>query len=62
MNGKLAKPENSYPLSPALTLRDACQKSGHDGGGRRCPVCPLKDLCESEARWLVELVSRSRLN
>lgn len=62
MNTKLANPASGYPLSPSLTLRDACQKTGHDDGGNRCAACPLKGLCENEKRWVVELVSRSRLN
>jgi hypothetical protein len=62
MNEKLAKPARSYPVSPALTLRDACEKTRHDHGGKRCPACPLKALCESEQRWLVELASRACLN
>ncbi len=52
-----AKPARRYPLSPALTLRDACRQTGHDGGGNRCPFCPVKDLCDNEERWLVELGS-----
>lgn len=60
MNDKFAKPDGYYTVSPACTLRAACQNRGHDDGGKRCPICPLKDLCESEERWLVELASRSR--
>ena len=47
-------PQIRYPLSPALSLRDACRKQGYDNTGARCPGCPLKDLCESEERWLVQ--------
>ena len=61
MNDKL-EPGGRQLHSPPLTLREACQKTGHDDGGKRCPVCLLKDLCESEARWFIELASRSRLN
>jgi hypothetical protein len=60
MNDNFAKPDSYYPVAPACTLREACQNTGHDDGGKHCPVCPLKDLCESEERWLVELASRSR--
>jgi hypothetical protein len=60
MLDNLATSETRYPVSPARTLRDACRKTGHDDGGKRCPTCPLKDLCESEERWLVELASRAR--
>lgn len=61
MDDELANRTRSAPLSPASTLREACRKTGHDDAGKRCPVCPLIELCDSEARWLVELVSRSRL-
>jgi hypothetical protein len=49
------------PLSPALSLRQACRKTGYDDSGRRCPGCPLLELCESEERWLVRLADRSRM-
>jgi len=62
MNTKLTHPASADPLSPALTLRDACHRTGHDAGGNRCPDCPLKGLCENEKRWLIERVSWSRLN
>lgn len=61
MTDKFVSLATRSPLSPALTLRNACRKTGHDDGGKRCPACPLKDLCESEERWFVELASRSRL-
>jgi hypothetical protein len=38
----------------ARSLREACQMMGCYDEGRRCPDCPLKELCESEARWLVQ--------
>lgn len=57
MNDNLATPDSYHPVSPACTLRKACQNTGHDDGGKHCPVCLLKDLCESEERWLVELAS-----
>jgi hypothetical protein len=56
MNPDLAE---HAPLSPALTLRAACRRTGYDQLGRRCPGCPLKDLCESEERWIVQLTARS---
>jgi len=62
MNEDLAKPANPYPLSPALRLRDACRKTGHDHGGKRCPACRLREICQREQRWLVDLVSPTRLN
>jgi hypothetical protein len=57
---KSADPVSPYLLSPARTLRDACRQTGHDENGRRCLTCPVKDLCDSDERWLVELASRSR--
>ena len=62
MNIKLVSLASGYPHSPALSLRDACEQTGHDDAGQRCPSCPLKGLCASETRWLIELVPRSRLN
>ena len=50
------------PLSPAMTLREACHRTGQDEDGGRCPLCPMLELCESEERWLVKLVRRSRYN
>jgi len=53
----LAKPASSYRHSPALALRDACRKARCDDNGKRCSACPLKDLCGSDARWLVARTS-----
>jgi len=52
----------SPPLSPAMTLRQACHRTGQDDKGRRCPLCPMLELCENEERWLVKLVARARYN
>lgn len=57
---KSTGPVRPYLLSPARTLRDACRQTGRDIDGARCPVCPVRDLCESDERWLVALTSRSR--
>ncbi len=62
MDEKIAEPLGGLPLSPALTLRDACRRTGQDDDGRRCPACPMRDLCESEERWLAQLISRSVRN
>ena len=59
MSNTAPDPRTQYPLSPALSLRNACQKKGYDNSGTRCAGCPLKDLCESEERWLVRLAARS---
>jgi hypothetical protein len=57
---EMAKSERSYLRSPARTLREACLETGYDEAGKRCPVCPVKELCESEERWMVELAPHSR--
>ena len=48
------KLSNSYLTSRACTLGEACRETGHDQGGERCANCPLRNLCESEDRWLVK--------
>jgi hypothetical protein len=53
MNDKPAEPASSYSRSPALALREACRIAGCDDHGRRCFGCPLKEICESDARWFV---------
>jgi hypothetical protein len=45
--------------STSCTLRDACRTAGYDEGGRRCAICPVKDLCENDDRWLVTLTEPS---
>jgi hypothetical protein len=40
--------------APPCSLREACVRAGLDRGGERCPGCPVRDLCESEIRWLVK--------
>jgi hypothetical protein len=57
MNDKGAQPVSHYLLSPARTLRDACRQTGRDNSGERCPICPVRDLCESDDRWLVRGIS-----
>jgi hypothetical protein len=44
-------------ISSSVSLRQACARAGLDRGGRRCPDCPLRDLCQSELRWLVKSVA-----
>jgi hypothetical protein len=44
----------SHPCS----MREACALAGLDRDGERCPVCPLRDLCESEQRWLIQTAPR----
>jgi hypothetical protein len=45
-----------YPADARFSPRalgDASRALGLDDDGERCPQCPLKQLCESETRWLV---------
>ncbi|HEV2300351.1 MAG TPA: hypothetical protein VGR91_02165 [Stellaceae bacterium] len=42
-----------YLLSPARSLGEACRALGRDEGGAHCPVCRLREMCQSEARWIV---------
>jgi hypothetical protein len=39
------------------TLREACLKGGYDEHGKRCAICPVKDLCEQDDRWIVRLTN-----
>jgi hypothetical protein len=43
-----------FLVARACTLGEACRGTGHDEGGTRCAWCPLRELCESEDRWLVK--------
>ncbi len=43
------QPGSRYLSSPARTLHDACREAGRDNGGKACPGCPVRDLCEAEA-------------
>jgi hypothetical protein len=61
MTKTAADPSMKVPLSPALSLRQACRKTGYDNNGRRCPGCSLRELCDSEERWLVRLADRTRM-
>ena len=40
--------------STPCSLREACLKAGLDRNGTRCPTCPVRDLCESDVRWVVK--------
>lgn len=57
MTSTASDPQTSHPLSPALSLRQACCKTGYDNNGKRCPGCSLKELCDSEERWIVRLTA-----
>ena len=40
--------------APPCSLREACVRAGLDRGGERCPTCPVRELCQSEVRWLIK--------
>jgi hypothetical protein len=48
-----SKNDRPHPVSTARTLRQACCETGLDRHGRRCPDCPVADLCADESRWLI---------
>jgi hypothetical protein len=60
------KPVNTAPYAGPRPLVEACRATGHDRAGGRCPLCPLRTLCESDRRWLVrraeEIRQRRRLH
>jgi hypothetical protein len=37
---------SSYLAADVRTLYEACHGSGRDEGGKRCPTCCVRDLCE----------------
>ena len=41
--------------APPCSMREACARAFLDRGGERCPSCPLRELCQSELRWVVKL-------
>ena len=53
MTARPCDPVSAYLLRAPRSLREACRAAGLDQGGARCPDCPLRDLCENDARWLV---------
>ena len=55
-----AQPVRHHLLSPARTLREACRQTACDKGGERCPICPIKALCENDERWLIRGNSSDR--
>ena len=61
MNRSGINGHDNRPLSPAMTLREACRKSGFDEEGVRCAVCAVREMCDSDERWIVSLNARSRL-
>jgi len=54
-----AKPKSAdpFPSRAPRSLREACQSIGLDEDGARCETCPVRELCESELRWLVPMTS-----
>jgi len=56
MTEEVSRMPPRYPADAAprpRSLGDACREAGLDDDGERCPACALKQLCESETRWLV---------
>jgi hypothetical protein len=39
-----------YLTASTRTLYEACHESGRDDGGKRCPSCCIRDLCEAHRR------------
>jgi hypothetical protein len=39
---------SAYLEQPLRVLYDACRQAGQDDGGRRCPTCAVRDICEAE--------------
>ena len=39
---------SAYLVQPLRVLYDACRQAGWDDGGRRCPTCAVRDVCEAE--------------
>jgi hypothetical protein len=39
-----------YLLLRRRTLREVCRTGNRDGGGKHCPECVLRDLCEKQAQ------------
>jgi hypothetical protein len=49
------RPSVAAPAAaPPSSLLEACVRAGLDRGGQRCPNCPVRDLCQSNMRWLVK--------
>jgi hypothetical protein len=44
----------SAALAAPCSMREACARALLDRGGERCPACPVRVLCRSEARWIVK--------
>lgn len=41
---------SSYLLTKPRILRDVCRAMQRDDGGHRCPVCCVREFCESQAK------------
>lgn len=55
------KPDDGDRLYSPRTLCEACRRTGCDEDSKRCPTCPLKNLCGSDDRWLVRMSSQIHL-
>jgi hypothetical protein len=47
---------SSYLLTKPRLLRDVCRATGRDDGGWRCPVCCVREFCESQAKRAGDLL------
>jgi hypothetical protein len=46
---ELAGKISPYLRAEPRLLRDVCQTTGRDDGGRHCPQCAVRDFCRSQA-------------
>lgn len=44
----------AVPPGSPCSMREACARASLDRGGERCPSCPVRELCQSEMRWVVK--------
>ena len=53
------KKVSAYLLTKPRILRDVCRATGRDDGGRGCPVCCVREFCESQAKRASDLLDDS---
>jgi hypothetical protein len=53
MSDDQGRAPNGRSAAPPCSLREACLRAGLDRRGERCPTCPVRDLCQSDVRWLI---------
>ena len=49
-----SRTQAAAPSAAPCSMREACARALLDRGGARCPDCPVRELCQSEARWVVK--------